>query len=157
MFTPKRWRYSVILPHTYLFFLFDKLLYICDIADMKLLKQEDKRYKIDYSKPVRVYKNLNKGCWSIQQNGLVKAYSDEINLFNCEFLVNQKNRQRVIKTKRKNVHAFVRGYIWDTPIDLIKQVSYNPYVNWYFYDTNDLVSVHKAHFVRGIDGKLFYN
>ena len=124
---------------------------------MKLLKQEDKRYKIDYSKPVRVYKNLNKGCWSIQQNGLVKAYSDEINLFNCEFLVNQKNRQRVIKTKRKNVHAFVRGYIWDTPIDLIKQVSYNPYVNWYFYDTNDLVSVHKAHFVRGIDGKLFYN
>jgi len=40
---------------------------------MKLLKQEDKRYKIDYSKPVRVYKNLNKGCWSIQQNGLVKA------------------------------------------------------------------------------------
>ena len=55
---------------------------------MKLLKQEDKRYKIDYSKPVRVYKNLNKGCWSIQQNGLVKAYSDEINLFNCKFLVN---------------------------------------------------------------------
>ena len=124
---------------------------------MKLLKQEDERYKIDHSKPVRVYKNLNKGCWSIQQNGLVKAYSDEINLFNCEFLVNEKNRQRVIKTKRKNVHAFVKGYIWDTPIDLIKQVSYNPYVNWYFYDTNDLVSVHKAHFVRGIDGKLFYN
>ena len=124
---------------------------------MKLLKQEDKRYKIDYSKPVRVYKNLNKGCWSIQQNGLVKAYSDEINLFNCKFLVNQSNRHRVIKTKRKNVHAFVIGYIWNTPIDLIKQVSYNPYVNWYFYDVNDLVSVHKANFVRGVDGKLFYN
>jgi hypothetical protein len=124
---------------------------------MKLLKQEYERYKIDYSKPVRVYKNLNKGCWSIQQNGLVKAYSDEINLFDCKFLVNQSNRHRVIKTKRKNVHAFVRGYIWDTPIDLIKQVSYNPYINWYFYDVNDLVSVHKANFVRGVDGKLFYN
>ena len=75
---------------------------------MKLLKQEDKRYKIDYSKPVKVYKNLHKDCWSIQQNGLVKAHSDEINLFDCKFLVNEKDRQRVIKTNRKNVHAFVR-------------------------------------------------
>ena len=124
---------------------------------MKLLKQEDKRYKIDYSKPVRVYKNLNKGCWSIQQNGLVKAYSDEINLFNCEFLVNEKDRQRVIKTKRKNVHAFVEGYIWNTPVDLNREVSYNPYIRDSFYDKEDYNSVYNAHFVRGIDGKLFYN
>ena len=131
---------------------------------MKLLKQEDKRYKIDHSKPVKVYRNLHKGCWSIQQNGLVKAHSDKFQLFDCEFLVNEKDRQRVIKTKRKNVHAFVRGYIWNIPtyvdhsgINLIKQASYNPYVNNYFYDVNDLVSIHKAHFVRGVDGKLFYN
>ena len=124
---------------------------------MKLLKQEDKRYKIDYSKPVRVYKNLNKGCWSIQQNGLVKAYSDEINLFNCKFLVNQSNRHRVIKTKRKNVHAFVIGYIWNTPIDLNREVSYNPYTRDSFYDRENYHSIHNAHFVRGIDGKLFYN
>ena len=96
---------------------------------MKLLKQEDKRYKIDYSKPVKVYKNLHKDCWSIQQNGLVKAHSDEINLFDCKFLVNEKDRQRVIKTNRKNVHAFVVGHIWDTPFDLSRQVKYNPYNN----------------------------
>ena len=124
---------------------------------MILLKQNDKRYKIDQTKPVKVYRNLHKGCWSIQQNGLVKAHSDEVNLFDCEFLVNEKNRQKVIKQKRKNVHAFVKGYIWDTPVDLIKQASYNPYANNYFYDVNDLVSIHKAHFVRAIDGKLFYN
>ena len=124
---------------------------------MILLKQNDKRYKIDQSKPVKVYRNLHKGCWSIQQNGLVKAHSDEVNLFDCEFLVNEKNRQKVIKEKRKNVHAFVKGYIWNTPVDLIKQASYNPYANNYFYDVNDLVSIHKAHFVRAIDGKLFYN
>jgi hypothetical protein len=124
---------------------------------MILLNQADKRYRIDYSKPVKVYRNLHKGCWSIKQNGLVKAHSDEINLFDCDFLVNEKNRQKVIKEKRKNVHAFVKGYIWNTPVDLIKQASYNPYVNNYFYDVNDLVSIHKANFVRGVDGKLFYN
>ena len=124
---------------------------------MILLNQADKRYRIDYSKPVKVYRNLHKGCWSIKQNGLVKAHSDEVNLFDCNFLVNEKNRQKVIKEKRKNVHAFVKGYIWNTPVDLIKQASYNPYANNYFYDVNDLVSIHKAHFVRAIDGKLFYN
>lgn len=124
---------------------------------MILLKQKDKRYKIDYSKPVKVYRNLHKGCWSIKQNGLVKAHSDEVNLFDCEFLVNEKDRQRVIKTKRKNVHAFVKGYIWDTPFNLIKQVSYNPYVRDSFYDREDYNSVHNANFVRGVDGKLFYN
>lgn len=124
---------------------------------MILLNQADKRYKIDRSKPVKVYRNLHKGCWSIKQNGLVKAHSDEVNLFDCNFLVNEKNRQKVIKEKRKNVHAFVKGYIWNTPVDLIKQASYNPYANNYFYDVNDLVSIHKAHFVRAIDGKLFYN
>jgi hypothetical protein len=124
---------------------------------MKLLNQEDTRYKIDHSKPVKVYRNLHKGCWSIKQNGLVKAHSDEINLFDCEFLVNEKDRQKVIKQKRKNVHAFVKGYIWNTPMDLIKQVSYNPYVRDSFYDREDYNSIYNAHFVRGVDGKLFYN
>jgi len=124
---------------------------------MKLLNQTDKRYYIDYSKPVKVYRNLHKGCWSVKQNGLVKAHSDEINLYDCEFLVNEKNRLKVIKEKRKNVHAFVRGYIWDTPLNLIKQASYNPYARNSFYDKGDCSSIYKAHFVKAIDGKLFYN
>lgn len=124
---------------------------------MKLLNQKDKRYRIDYSKPVRLYKNLHKNCWSIKQNELVKAHSDEINLFDCKFLVNERNRQKVIKYKRKNVHAFVEGYIWNTPLNLIKQVSYNPYLNNYFYDVDGLTSIHNAYFVRAVNGKLFYN
>ena len=124
---------------------------------MKLLNQTDKRYNIDYSKPVKVYRNLHKGCWSVKQNGLVKAHSDEINLYDCSFLVNEKNRLKVIKEKRKNVHAFVRGYIWDTPLNLIRQASYNPYARNSFYDKKDGSSVSKAHFVKAINGKLFYN
>jgi hypothetical protein len=124
---------------------------------MILLNQADKRYNIDYSKPVKVYRNLHKGCWSVKQNGLVKAHSDKINLYDCSFLVNEKNRLKVIKEKRKNVHAFVRGYIWDTPLNLIRQASYNPYARNSFYDKGDGSSVYKAHFVKAIDGKLFYN
>ncbi len=124
---------------------------------MILLNQTDKRYRIDYSKPVKLYRNLHKGCWSIKQNGLVKAHSDEINLYDCKFLVNEKNRIKVIKEKRKNVHAFVKGYIWDCPLNLIKQASYNPYARNSFYDKGDGSSVYKAYFVKAIDGKLFYN
>jgi hypothetical protein len=124
---------------------------------MILLKQDDKRYKIDYSKYVKVYRNLHKGCWSIRQNGLVKAHADKINLFDCKFLVNKKGRLKVIKEKRKNVHAFVKGYLWDTPFNLIKQVAYDPYVRDSFFDTDDYNSVDEANFVKMINGKVFYN
>lgn len=101
---------------------------------MILLNQNKKRYKIDYSKPVQVYRNLHKGCWSVKQNGLVKAHSDDITMFDCEFLVNQNNRLKVIREKRKNVHAFVKGILskychkhdhrrWGK----VKSISYNPY------------------------------
>jgi hypothetical protein len=124
---------------------------------MILLKQNDKRYKINYAKPVKVYRNLHKGCWSIRQNGLVKAHADKIDLFKCEFLVNEKDRLKVIKEKRKNVHAFVKGYLWDTPLNLIKQVAYNPYIRDSFFDTDDYNSVDEANFVKMINGKVFYN
>jgi hypothetical protein len=128
---------------------------------MILLNQNDKRYIIDHNKPVKVYRNLHKRCWSIKQNGLVKAHSNEINLFKCEFIVNEKNRQKVIKEKRKNVHAFVKGHLWNHfnlhLVNLIKQASYNPYKRGSFFDVEDDLPLHEAKFVKCIDGKLFYN
>ena len=38
--------------------------------------KNDSRYNIDYDRKVFVYKNLHKDCWSIRQDGLVKAHSD---------------------------------------------------------------------------------
>lgn len=125
---------------------------------MILLNQTDKRYRIDYSKPVKVYRNLHKGCWSIKQNGLVKAHSDDIHLYNCEFLVNEKNRLKVIKEKRKNVHAFVKGHIWTgANQNLDRRACYNPYFKDCFYDIALESRIDNAHFVRAINGKLFYN
>ena len=99
---------------------------------MELLKQEDKRYYIDESRKVFIYKNLHKNCWSLKQDGLVKAHVDDLSLFDCSFRVNSKGRAKVLEEKRKNVHAGIKGYMsestWDTyPEDLFDEVTYNPY------------------------------
>jgi 1,2-phenylacetyl-CoA epoxidase PaaB subunit len=75
------------------------------------LNQEDKRYHIDTARKVFVYKNLHKDCWSVKQDGLVKAHATEIELWDCAFRVNKTGRERVLKEKRKNVHAGISGYI----------------------------------------------
>lgn len=102
---------------------------------MELLKQEDKRYYIDESRKVFIYKNLHKNCWSVKQDGLVKMHTHDLSLFDCSFRVNAKGREKVLKEKRKNVHAGISGYI-DLPWEeenvsregqAAKLAMYNPY------------------------------
>ena len=103
---------------------------------------EDPRYKIDRTKKVFVYKNLHQDCWSIKQDGLVKVHATEINLYNCNFKINTKGRKRVLKEKKKNVHAGICGYIvhpepeyacWDDcSDDSLDEITYNPYKNTSF-------------------------
>ncbi len=64
---------------------------------------------IDYSQPVRVFKNLKHGCYSIMQNGLVNASAKQIRLEDAEFLVRESGRQRMLREGRKTLHAFVVG------------------------------------------------
>ncbi len=75
---------------------------------MKRTKKGEK-YDIDFSRKVFVYKNLHKGCWSIRQDGLVKAHTDNVTLYNVMMKVNKKGRERVLREKRKNVHAGISG------------------------------------------------
>lgn len=102
----------------------------------------DSRYDIDYDRKVFVYKNLHKNCWSIRQDGLVKAHSDgsPIRLYMGGMKVNRKGRERVIREKRKNVHAGIMGYlrhedmkVWDGWVDMI-EITYNPYKYASFVD-----------------------
>jgi hypothetical protein len=111
------------------------------------LKQEDARYKLDESRKVFVYKNLHKDCWSIRQDGLVKAHSNDkpVLLYSATMKVNKKGRERVLKEKRKNVHAGISGYLsnpipyteaWD---DIgwweMAPITYNPYKHSSFVDS----------------------
>lgn len=62
---------------------------------------------------VRVYRNLNNGLLSIQSTGgkLILAHCKSIRLVDAKFLVSEKGRQRVIANSRKDVHAYVEGFV----------------------------------------------
>ena len=91
---------------------------------------------LDPQKPCRAYRNLHTGLWSVKQ-GVVRFHTQCIFLKDVTFPVNEKVRQRVIANKRKEVHAFVMGFITqtgDAPLfDAYckdkQEVTYNPYKN----------------------------
>jgi hypothetical protein len=79
---------------------------------------------------VFVYRNLHKKCYSVRsmKTGKVLFHVDHITLSNVKFRVGKAGRERVLRTKQKNVHAGVVGYIAD--VSLLCQttkVTYNPY------------------------------
>jgi hypothetical protein len=69
----------------------------------------------DRKKRVEVYRNLNRregGPWySIRQNGVVVGHTKDVTLKNVYFVVRDAGRKRVLRTGRKNVHAWALGYI----------------------------------------------
>jgi hypothetical protein len=122
---------------------------------MILRNQQDPRYRIKKNCPVYVYKNLHKDCWSIKQHGLVKAHIPKdhaLGLWYCHFHVDIKGREKVLREKRKNVHAFVKGYLQDAenvsrnPQVITKEVevTYNPYKYETFVDKKDESFVYYA-------------
>lgn len=60
---------------------------------------------------VFVYRNVTKKCWSVKDvaTGRVIMHADELVLCNATFKVAEAGRLRVLREKRKNVHAGVRG------------------------------------------------
>jgi hypothetical protein len=92
---------------------------------------------------VFVYFNLHKKCFSIKalegdRKGRVIAHSNTVLLEGCKLLVSEAGRQRVLREKRKNVHAGVSG-TWinyctnrvENHFEFLsmvgRQVTYNPY------------------------------
>lgn len=78
---------------------------------------------------VKVYRNLHKKCLSVWHAGYVVAHVDSITLDGVLFKVNEAGRQRVLREKKKNVHAFVTGTVTgvNAPPRGAVPVSYNPY------------------------------
>jgi hypothetical protein len=86
---------------------------------------------IEKGQRVMVYRNLHNGKFSVAdaKTERVLGYVDEIALTDCEFRVRQGGREKVIREKKKNVHAFVIGnFAGFEPIEEITdEVYYNPY------------------------------
>ena len=97
---------------------------------------------------VSVYRNLHNGLISIKSDssGLVLGHAKSVDIVGADFVVNEAGRQRVLKEKQKNVHAYVKGLLLNTigfkpykgrslgpaygaldTIHKVTVVSYNPY------------------------------
>lgn len=105
---------------------------------------------------VAVYRNLHKNCFSVQINGKVVAYVDQILLKGSKFRVGQKGRQRVLIEGRKNVHAKIYGtvikQIFDQTVTSWPHAYYDPYKYETFVDEN-LAPIEKASLVLLSNGK----
>lgn len=107
------------------------------------------------SKRVKVYRNLHNGRLSVMQNGLVVAHVDSIVLVMPTFKVNQAGRERVIREQKKNVHAFVSGFVEEVntvkqTIDM-REITYNPYKFKRFVFKDTLIGAH----IKNIDDKAY--
>jgi len=103
---------------------------------------------------VEVYWNLHKGCFSVRscKTGRVIIHTAAVNIRDAKFVVRQAGRRKVLQEKKKNVHAFVRGYL--TPMgypleDIIDHgyATYNPYKYDSFVDAKTKESLDTAKFV----------
>ncbi len=113
---------------------------------------------------VRVYRNLHNGKLSVMAiniNGdmTVVAHTESVCIKDAKLTVNETGRQRVIREKQKNVHAFVSGRIvLNAKFDNrdVREVTYNPYKYESFVYKEDETPIHKADaiLING-DGKIY--
>jgi hypothetical protein len=95
---------------------------------------------LNCSKPVEVYRNLNKKgkVYSVRQNNLVVGHTTQLVLKDCTFHVNLSGQYRVRTNKRKNVHAWLNGLVVDSCFgtdgsrSLPAKIKYNPYEDEWF-------------------------
>jgi len=114
---------------------------------------------------VDVYFNLHRKLFSIRacegpNKGRVIAHRETVTLLQPQFKVSQAGRARVLREKRKNVHATVRGtWIYHEHIENYRstvenrckkrgvEITYNPYKMSsfsYWNDLGELIGFHHA-------------
>lgn len=120
---------------------------------------------IDMAKPVRVFLNHKHGCYSIFQNGAVRASASQVRLADVEFRVRESGRQKMLSENRRTIHAFAVGRLVDhvhpsedRALEKLdgRRVRYNPHEAGHFTDaeTGEPVTfAAAAHF--GEDGATY--
>lgn len=117
---------------------------------------DDQLTLLNPKKPVRVYRNLHTGLWSVKQ-GVVRFHTPCIFLKNVNFLVSESGRQRVLREQKKYVHASVEGIVCQRPTyyDNYEEVTYDPYKNKQFVcPRGEAISADACSLVRLSDGKM---
>jgi hypothetical protein len=91
---------------------------------------------------VRVYWNLHRGGWSVQTRSgadggwRVACHADVVRLHEATTSVSEAGRQRVLRERKKNVHAYVIGWCINVETFTLatcedptagRRLKYNPY------------------------------
>lgn len=115
------------------------------------------------TKKYRLYRNLHKGCFSIQEYIPKKGYrvinhiSDGYILNNCSFRVYQSGREKVLRDKQKNVHAYVEFESYSPGLQIItdEQPYYNPYKCNSFVSNKTLEPLNVISQLQVLNNQLF--
>lgn len=113
---------------------------------------------------VFVYFNLHKKCFSIKAlegdcKGRVVAHRTALTLHDVTFKVSEAGRQRVLRERKKNVHAGVvghwHGYDHLTADACTTSVTYNPYKFDSFVYASDSAPIKQAQNALLVNRKIF--
>lgn len=110
----------------------------------------------------RCYRNLNTGYMSLTQqinkSWLLVGHTDNLVIKYPRFYVSERGRQRVLKDKRKNVHAYCEG-ILSSPslpnLPPLKEIHYCPYSQSYFSWKETETPIVEADLIVVIDNRVF--
>jgi hypothetical protein len=114
---------------------------------------------------VRIYYNLHRKQLSVQSKTAkgwrVVNHASRVTLENVRFKVSEAGRQRVLRERKKNVHAFIEGDLvldgGGDPIAADTLVSYNPYLRGSFYERNSMEAIDKAKFAVIVGREILVN
>lgn len=109
---------------------------------------------------VRVYFNLHKKVFSVlhktPKGWRLWRHLEDICLHNVVFRISESGRQRVIKEKKKNVHAYIEGNLHGNATFEANgdshSISYNPYKypKFHFVGKDTYTPITTAKSVRGL-------
>lgn len=111
---------------------------------------------------VKVYKNLNRDCFSIMdfKSRLVVAYADCVTLSQVAFQISKGGQRKCKAAGVRNVHAFAVGtFEAATPYGRssnLDEFTYNPFKHEHFVDRLTGFAVETAAIVHMSKGKYLY-
>lgn len=109
--------------------------------------------------------NLLKMCFSIRSlpSRKVVGYTDRIVVRNVRFVVSRAGRERVLRERVKNIHAYVQGQFnqeWQSYCfsgSCRREAYYNPYIVSTFVDKMTMKPIENLPFVVCEYGKVYYS
>jgi hypothetical protein len=129
-------------------------------SDVTVKKEID--WQVCQGLQTKIYRNLGNGLMSLTQqinkSWILVGHTDSVAIEYPKFYVSEAGRQRVLKDRRKNVHAWATGRLLPSTglvLPSLKQVYYCPYTqpNFTWLDSKEPIA--SADLLVVIDNQVF--